>query len=551
MTQPASRSDGVDDDERGRDSFLVVLRRRAPWVLVLTVLGVLAAAGYSRAQAAVYTSTASVSLRAVVVDPFNNTVDVTKTISMQNELVISHSVVVAEKVQTALHTNRTTRDLLRHLVVVNPANTQILSMSFSANTPKQAQSGANAFANSYLAYRKSVATATVGRIVNNLEVGITANQQRRDAITTRLGRTLTAAQKQVLNNEFATVLTNISTTQQQVNTYKALDTTPGQVTQPGSQPSSGGHSTASLLLSGGLLGLLLGLIAARTREATDTRIWRISEAGHLLGAVALTGPSTDRPLAIGRGAWKASGRDAPQADGFRSMAVFLVRRLASADGLRSVAVVSPRRGDGRSEVTIRMSIATAELGVPVTALSADFLRPGLDRFFGEPAKCVTAQVLQDAVPIRTAVHKVAAPAGLSVLPSGNPRGGRRDVVARLSSLGRVIAAEPALGEVVMVDTPAFFEVADALVISSGLDAAIVVVSIGRTQRADLSRLRYTMESFGTPVLGFVPVRHVRVGRFFTRGNSTGLVGASEVATPAAKVDGAAETSALDPASTQR
>ncbi|MEP7019189.1 MAG: hypothetical protein ABI808_00955 [Pseudonocardiales bacterium] len=508
MTDPRSRNLRGSEDGDLPDSFLTVLRRRGGWVIAGLVVGILLAAGYRQLKPPTYISTASVSLRAVTTDPFTaNPGDVSKAFSMQTERAIAHSAVVATRVQKLVPTDRSTRDLLADLSVTNPANTQILKMAYRSGSPEAAQAGANAFANAYLAYRLAKTTDQVAKTVNNLQISITAQQQRIDRLVTKLAKA-TPAQTQAINNQLGTVLGTVTSAQQQVDALKALDTTPGYVTQAGSTSIAAGRSPVLPLIAGALVGLVGGLIAARLREAGDSRVWRVSEAADLLASPALS----TRPLVLnhgGRGPNSAPVLDdlsPDQAEGFRTVALILLHRTSYDAGTQSLAVLSPRARDGRTQVTARLALAFADLGRNVLAVSADFVRPGLGRFFAIPESPGLVEKVDDQVRLELDAPPLPDHPRLTIVPSGDASVGRTSLLAELDRLGDLLGRQRRGGRVVFVDTPALFEAADTLVLAETLDAALVVVSIGRTTRAEMRRMRLTLNSFDVPIVGVVPVR---------------------------------------------
>jgi len=60
-------------------------------------------------------------------------------------------------------------------------------------------------------------------------------------------------------------------------------------------------------------------------------------------------------------------------------------------------------------------------------------------------------------------------------------------------------------DLVLVDTPPWLVVGDALALSKNVDGVILVVKSGATRKAGLVRLRQGLEDARTPLLGFVMV----------------------------------------------
>jgi succinoglycan biosynthesis transport protein ExoP len=121
-----------------------LLVRRQAWVVVAGVLvALLAAAGYLALTPKTYTSTASVLINPITVDP-NATAKALPNVDTEAQLV--KSAPVAAAAEQRLHTGLTLADLLQQVSISAPTNTAILDISFAAATPTAAEQGAQVFA---------------------------------------------------------------------------------------------------------------------------------------------------------------------------------------------------------------------------------------------------------------------------------------------------------------------------------------------------------------------------------------------------------------------
>jgi non-specific protein-tyrosine kinase len=189
----------------------------------------------------------------------------------------------------------------------------------------------------------------------------------------------------------------------------------------------------------------------------------------------------------------------PAAEAFGVLAANV--RVAADEGLfKTLLVTSPMPGEGKSTVVANLAVALARTGFSVTVVDADLQRPQLRELFGlgrgggivdALANGCVERHLQEA---RTAGVKVLAGPSLSERPSSlaNP--------AKLSGLLARLAAE---ADLVLIDSPPVLGSADALLLASHADAALMVVRADRTADADAQEAMKALRRAKTGVLGVV------------------------------------------------
>ena len=131
--------------------YLAVFRRQLVLIIAITLLGGAAAAAYTFRRTPVYESTASVLVRAITTNAFDPSQRVDQQLNMfnQRQLAMSSQWPFAAK---TLRTTATPAELLEHVKVDVPANSQILRIRYRDTVPLTAQKGADAFARAYLAF---------------------------------------------------------------------------------------------------------------------------------------------------------------------------------------------------------------------------------------------------------------------------------------------------------------------------------------------------------------------------------------------------------------
>ncbi len=492
--------------------LLAVARRRGGWVLLGLIIGILAAGLYATSTAVTYSSEAKVTVRAVATDPFQAGVNTNASISMDTEKDIASSSAVAQAAAALMNSADTPAELLRHVTVVNPPNTQILSISFAASSKAVAVAGANSFANAYLSNRQATITGSAKNITRTISSQISALNTQRAKIAAQL-ITASGANKDTLGSQRSLIDTQLAALQARLDQLASLDTTPGTVTQLAASSGTPSSSNKQLLVLGALLGLIVGLVLARVREGSDRRVWAPEDAAAILHSPLLN----DRALEPGGPGLATETSAAGSSEGsevFRAAALLLDHQLVSVPtrvpGSAVLGVVSARPGEGRTQVTAQLSVAMSDIGRDTRAVSADLVRPALHTVFGTPMVPGLIEAVQSSdgqeVPAPEDINGLAEVRdNLHVLPSGDLAAGRQRLLSLLSRVTQPLLAGPT-GSVTLVDTPALFEVSDTLNLLGGLDCVVVVVVVGRSRIEDVERLGAALASFHVPVIGVLALK---------------------------------------------
>jgi capsular exopolysaccharide synthesis family protein len=175
--------------------------------------------------------------------------------------------------------------------------------------------------------------------------------------------------------------------------------------------------------------------------------------------------------------------------------------LVPADVPRSIAVVSPARRDGRTTTVAHLARVIRQAGWRVTVVDTDLRHPALHRNTGVG----DAPGLVDAVRDHALLDDVLRPSAagdLTVLPSGTPPEEPGDLLAPavLEDLADELAKR---ADVILFDTPALLDVADAAVVASVADDVLLVARAGRTTRAELAESARILDAIGRRPLGTV------------------------------------------------
>ena len=175
---------------------------------------------------------------------------------------------------------------------------------------------------------------------------------------------------------------------------------------------------------------------------------------------------------------------------------------------RSFIVTSAVPGEGKSTVSLSLARAMADAGSPVILIDADLRRPTVAKKLKLDAKVGLTQVLAGQVEIANAVHQVGE-SNLFVLPAGRIPPNPSELLG--SDKMRQLINELSEEFIVVVDVPPLLPVTDASLLSHSVDGVILVGSIGRSHREQMTEASNILKKVNANLLGMVLNRAPRKG----------------------------------------
>jgi chain length determinant protein tyrosine kinase EpsG len=167
----------------------------------------------------------------------------------------------------------------------------------------------------------------------------------------------------------------------------------------------------------------------------------------------------------------------------------------------ALAVVSPGTGEGRSYITANLAVLFSQMGKRTLLIDADLRRPRQHRIFGLPGRIGLSSVLAGRAGW-DAVNEIKALPGLWVLPAGATPPNPQELLAR-PGFGKLIQALRSSYEVILIDTPAAGQWADASTIATRAGAALMLACRDATSVPRLSKLSNDLRQFGVTIVGAV------------------------------------------------
>jgi capsular exopolysaccharide synthesis family protein len=477
-----------EEEQGGLKRYAETLRERfwtiAVSVIVCTGIAVL----YVLTATKTYESTANMLVTPVSAnDPvlaglglLRESSDPTRDVQTASQLIAN--IDVARRAAEDLGGGESPQDLLAAIVAEPVANSNIVAVVATENSPEEAQAVANAFAKAAVAERTAELHAQIATRLPRLEaIG------RSDAEGAETGGVSVAGQ---------------------IAELKALESGPDptmriqtKATLPAGQASP---DKALSLAAGVLVGLIIGLAGAFSLQVLDPRLRREAQLRRLyrlpvLARIPRSKGTRHGPL--------APGRSSPLVDeAYRTLRATLTgRRLETSEGGRVILVTSSSSGEGKTSTALSLASSLALLGKRVLTIEADLRRPALGRLLGvNPDKGVVAVLTGRATLREAVVNTEDYGPSFGVLPAeGESEGDWVTELFATPAAEDLLAEARAVADYVVIDSPPVSEVIDGLPLAAEADDVLLVVKLGRSRLDRLQVLGELLAESGIVPAGFV------------------------------------------------
>lgn len=164
---------------------------------------------------------------------------------------------------------------------------------------------------------------------------------------------------------------------------------------------------------------------------------------------------------------------APQTEILRSLRTqLMLRRFDAAPGNNTLAIVSAERGEGRSYIAANLAVVFAQLGQNTLLIDADLRNPRQHRLFGVDDRVGLSALLSGRAGPEAILGVPHLP-NLSLLPAGVRPPNPAELLAR-PLFPRLLEQVSDAFDVVLFDSPAWMDTADAQIIAVRAGAAVIV-----------------------------------------------------------------------------
>ena len=271
------------------------------------------------------------------------------------------------------------------------------------------------------------------------------------------------------------------------------------------------------LLFGILIGLGLGIGYAFSREFLDNTVKAVEQLERK--GLTVLGIIPDMHHQNGKSAVKRAqkpsvgGTDfrrrlityedpkSPISESYRSLRTNI--NYASVDTkIKSLLVSSPQPGEGKSTTVANLAIAFAQLRKRTLLIDADLRKPVQHNVFDQNRGPGLSEYLVGEVEdFNTIIHKTKVDF-LSMVTAGGLPPNPSELLGsdRMSALVDQLEQE---WDMVLFDSPPIVAVTDSSMISAEIDALVMVVKAGQTDRAAVDRALDTIQNVKSPLIGAI------------------------------------------------
>lgn len=179
----------------------------------------------------------------------------------------------------------------------------------------------------------------------------------------------------------------------------------------------------------------------------------------------------------------------------------MLRWLDASIGHKALAILSPGAGEGRSFIAANLAVVFSQLGERTLLIDANLRAPRQHALFKLGSSAGLSGVLSGRAGPE-AVIRIPSLVGLSVLPAGavppNPQEllGRPAFTEILATLGKDF-------DVILIDTPAASDFADAQTIAARAGAALMVARKNQSALPAMGSITRSLQDSGVTLVGAV------------------------------------------------
>ena len=388
------------------------------------------------------------------------------------------------------------------------AKTLIVALRAESTDPERAARVANEYARTYIEMRRAQETDEVLGTGTQVAAKIADIQSQLDQLDRRI-QDAQAAQRIGLSAEREAVARQQALFKQRLDELQVeatLKSGGAQLVAPASVPSSPVRPkpvrNAILAL---VVGAMVGLGLASLLEYLDDRIRGKDDLAPVVGSLPTLGliPLVPAWSAGRKGLQLASGSDdhAAAAEAYRGLRTS-IQMLGVERPLATVQITSPGAAEGKTITLCNVAAVLADAGRRVVVVDCDLRRPRVHDAFSLPNVLGFTSVIAGQVPLEEAIRSVTERPGLSVLTAGPIPPNPSELLGSQKTSELLFRLQSDF-DVVLIDSPPVLPVTDATVLSTWVDATVMIAAAGMTTRKQLRAAIELLRQAEAPLAGLV------------------------------------------------
>jgi len=271
-------------------------------------------------------------------------------------------------------------------------------------------------------------------------------------------------------------------------------------------------------LIGGLVGLAAGLGLAMMWEKSDSSVHTAEDVSQYLnlevvGMIPMMHFGT-KPKKRQRGNYVAMSDDqqmdacivtqndpkSPVSEAYRSLRTAFQLNTFTAPP-KTIMVTSTVPGEGKTTTAVNMAVTFADSGMKVLVIDTDLRRPHAHHVLNLDRGPGLADVLREGLDPKSVVRETGVD-NLYAISSGRVPPNPSELIGsdRMKDLMDTLSKE---FDIVICDAPSLLVVTDPVILSTGVDAVILVVSVNNARRETILRGKKLLDTAQANVVGAV------------------------------------------------
>ncbi len=408
--------------------------------------------------------------------------------------------------------------------------TEVMQVAARSIDADRAATIANAYAQSYVEFRKAEAVGDLQAASRGIEDKIDQLQREIDALESQITRASSGDQstESALEPRYTNLLTQQGLLAQKLDELQvdaALKSGGARIVRSAIPPESpAAPKPVRNALAALALGLVLGTSLTFLRESLDDSVRDRQQLGQAVDLPVLGVIPGTRGWRRAAGARAEVERaNSPLGESFRTLRTSM--QLLGVDRpIASVQITSPVAGEGKTSVVSGLGMLLATGGQRVLLVDSDLRRPRLHEMFGLPNEVgLTSAFLAD-VDVLDAVQQALGDESLFVLCSGPVPPNPSELLSS-KRMAELLFLLQGRFDVVVVDSAPVLPVTDATLVAAWVEATLLVARAGVTTERQLVDAVEQLRRVEANLVGTVlnDVDHVGYEYYYdseTRGNGS-------------------------------
>jgi succinoglycan biosynthesis transport protein ExoP len=167
---------------------------------------------------------------------------------------------------------------------------------------------------------------------------------------------------------------------------------------------------------------------------------------------------------------------------------------------KTILITSALPQEGKTTTSINVATVLAQKGTRVLLVDADLRRPSIHKTLGMGPRVGLSNVLTGGTTLQQATVRSTQLSNLFILPAGTPPPNPAELLAS-SQMADLLAEVREQYDHIVIDTPPTLSVTDAVVLSTRMDAVVLVIRSGQTTKPALRRSRDILGQVNARIAG--------------------------------------------------